>query len=262
MVWPVIGLSCLLALGALPRYFQEQSLNSHSKAQIAQAQTVSVTIARQSPSVEEFVLPGTTQAIQDAMIYARVDGYLHERYVDIGDKVHAGQILADIDTPELDQQVQAAESSVEQATANLDNVQQALRKAMADEKTAAANVHKAKTDLQYYTAEVGRYKLLSQQGAVSIEDFDTRTQAYNAGVANLDAMTESQRSAQASVRSAQAAVHVAEAALNTAQAQYQQISATRSFKKVTALLMVSSPSVTSMRERWSHQEAIQPIPYF
>jgi RND family efflux transporter MFP subunit len=122
-----------------------------------------------------------------------------------------------------------------QATSNLDNVKEGLKKAIDDERTAEANTHKAKTDLQFYTVEVGRYKLLSQQGAVSMEDLDTHTQAYNAGVANLDAMTHAEASARATIKSQTAAVRVADAALQTAKANYEQIAATRSFKKVTAL---------------------------
>jgi RND family efflux transporter MFP subunit len=230
----IVALCALIAFGALPRIIQQKLLVDHTKAEMAEAPYVSVVKAQPGAPIEEFTLPGTTQAIQDAPIYARVDGYLRDRYVNIGDIVHTGQVLADIDTPELDQQVAAAASAVEQARANLDNAQQALDKAKADEVTAAANVQKAKTDLQYYTAELGRYKELSQEGAVSYEDRDTKLQAYNGGVATLDALTWALKSAQATVKSATAAVHVAQAAMNAAQAQHDQYEATRSFKKVRA----------------------------
>jgi RND family efflux transporter MFP subunit len=235
LVLTIVVLVVLIAFGALPRFFQQKALVSRTNSEIAEAPHVSVVVAQTGPAIEEFSLPGATQAIQDAPIYARVDGYLRKRYVNIGDQVHAGEVLADIDTPELDQQVQAAASAVEQAAANLDNTRQALDKANADVRTAAANVAKAKTDLQYYTAELKRYKELSQQGAVSYEDRDTKLQAYNGGVATLDALNAAEKSAQASVNSAKAAVHVAQAAMNAAQAQHDQIEATRSFKKVRAL---------------------------
>jgi len=231
----IVVLAALIAFGALPRIFQQRELVSHTKAEITEAPHVSVAVAQPGPAIEEFTLPGATQPIQDAPIYARVDGYLRNRYVNIGDHVHAGEVLADIDTPELDQQVQSAASTVEQAKANLDNNRQALDKANADVRTAAANVAKAKTDLQYYTAELARYKQLVSEGAVSEEDRDTKLQAYNGGVATLDAMNAALKSAQASVNSAKAGVHVAQAALNAAQAQHDQFQATRSFKQVRAL---------------------------
>jgi RND family efflux transporter MFP subunit len=228
---PVIG---LLLFGSLPRFLQSKVLLDHTQSELKEAPFVAAIVAQPGPEIEEFTLPGNTQAIQDAPIYARVDGYLRDRYVNIGDLVHKGQVMAYIDTPELDQQVQAAASAVEQAKANLDNAQQALDKAMADANTAAANVRKAKTDLQYFTDELGRYEQLAKQGAVSYEDRDTRLQAYNAGAANLDAVVAAERSAQATVSSARAAVHVAEAAMHAAKAQHDQIEATRSFKKVLA----------------------------
>jgi RND family efflux transporter MFP subunit len=225
----------LVAFGALPRLNQQKELATITQQGLARAPAVSVTVAQPGPAVQEFTLPGTTQAIQDALIYARVSGYIHERYVDIGNRVHAGQVLASLDTPELDKQVLAAECAVAQAESNLENAGQMLAKSEADLKTAQANVRKARTDLNYYTTEDGRYKRLAGLGAVSQEDSDTHTQAYEAAASNLDALEASARAAQSGVRAAQAACRVAQAALKSAQAQRDQYKATQSFKKVTAL---------------------------
>ncbi len=234
LVLLLVACCSLVAFGAMPRILQQQALVDHTHAQLAQAPPVSVVIAQPGPAIQEFTLPGSTLAIQDAQIYARVNGYLRNRYVDIGDQVHTGQILADIDTPELDQQVQAAASAVEQAKANLDNARQALERAEADARAASANVRKARTDLDYYRTELGRYKGLAAEGAVSLEDRDTRLQAYNGGVSSLDSLIATEKSARASVNSARAAVHVAQAAMDAAQYQHDQYNATRSFKTVKA----------------------------
>jgi len=231
----VLGLAGLIVFGAMPRITQQHLLQEHTKEQSTQAPSVSTIVAQPGSPVQEFILPGATEAIQDAPIYSRVNGYLHKRYVNIGDLVHSGQVLADIETPEMDQQVLAAVSAEEQAKANLDNSREALDKTQADVRTAEANVRKSKTDLQFFTRELARYKTLVQQGAVSMEDTDSRVQAYNGGLATLDATTAAERSAQASVNSARAAVHVAQAAMNAAAAQRKQYEATQSFKKVTAL---------------------------
>ena len=66
--------------------------------------------------------PGTIQALTEAPILARADGYLRRRLVDIGDRV-SGQVLAEIEAPELDQQIHQAEAAIEQAQANLDHEQ-------------------------------------------------------------------------------------------------------------------------------------------
>lgn len=72
---------------------------------------------------EEIVLPGNIQAFTDAPIYARTSGYLKKWYVDIGGRVKNGQLLAEIDTPELDQQLQQARADLATAKANYDLAQ-------------------------------------------------------------------------------------------------------------------------------------------
>jgi RND family efflux transporter MFP subunit len=67
----------------------------------------------------EIVLPGNMQAFKDAPIYARTNGYLKAWYVDIGGRVKAGQLLAEIETPEVDQQLAQAEADLNTAKANL-----------------------------------------------------------------------------------------------------------------------------------------------
>jgi RND family efflux transporter MFP subunit len=231
----VIVFAGLVAFGALPRLAQHEALVNHTKKQLADNMSVSVTQATQASAVEQFTLPGATEAIQDAPIYARVNGYLHKRYVSIGDKVHAGQLLADIEVPEIDQQVSAAQSAVIQAEAGLDNAQEALKRAIYAYDTAAANVRKGRTDLQFYTAEVGRYTQLATEGAVSMETRDAQIQAYHGGKAVLDSLHGAESGAQAAVKSAKAAVNQAQAALDVAKANLSQVEATRSFRNVTAL---------------------------
>jgi RND family efflux transporter MFP subunit len=68
---------------------------------------------------QELVLPGNTQAFIDSPIYARTNGYLKRWYVDIGARVSKGQLLAEIETPELDQQLQQARAELGTAEANL-----------------------------------------------------------------------------------------------------------------------------------------------
>jgi RND family efflux transporter MFP subunit len=67
---------------------------------------------------QEIVLPGTTQAFSDTPIYARTNGYLKRWYVDIGAHVKQGQLLAEIDTPEIDQQLEQARADLKNAQAN------------------------------------------------------------------------------------------------------------------------------------------------
>ena len=80
--------------------------------------TVNVVGPKSGAPLEEIVLPGNTQAFSDTPIYARTNGYLKRWYVDIGAHVKQGQLLAEIETPEIDQQLEQARADLQTAEAN------------------------------------------------------------------------------------------------------------------------------------------------
>jgi RND family efflux transporter MFP subunit len=94
---------------------------SRLKLQTEQAAipSVNVVFPRQGTPTNEIVLPGVTQAFTDAAIYARTNGYLKRWYFDIGAHVKKDQLLVEIDTPEVDQQLQQARADLDTAQANL-----------------------------------------------------------------------------------------------------------------------------------------------
>jgi RND family efflux transporter MFP subunit len=94
-----------------------------SETQELAVATVSVAKPKRIAPQQEIVLPGNIQAFIDAPIYARTNGYLKRWYVDIGGRVKAGQLLAEIDTPEVDQQLQQARADLATAKANYDLAQ-------------------------------------------------------------------------------------------------------------------------------------------
>ena len=81
--------------------------------------TVAIVFPREGAPTQEIVLPGSTQAFSDAPIYARTNGYLKHWYFDIGAHVQKGQLLAEIETPEVDQQLLQARADLDTAQANL-----------------------------------------------------------------------------------------------------------------------------------------------
>jgi RND family efflux transporter MFP subunit len=81
--------------------------------------TVEVVFPREGAPTQEIVLPGNTQAFSDSPIYARTSGYLKHWYFDIGAHVQKGQLLAEIETPEVDQQLLQARADLDTAEANL-----------------------------------------------------------------------------------------------------------------------------------------------
>ncbi|MET0379867.1 MAG: efflux RND transporter periplasmic adaptor subunit [Spongiibacteraceae bacterium] len=97
-------------------------LRAHSRLADLTAVEAITTVAVMSPTPGgaegELILPGDMQALKDAPIYARTSGYVKTRLVDIGDQVKAGQVLAELDTPEVDQQMQQAAADLATAQAN------------------------------------------------------------------------------------------------------------------------------------------------
>jgi RND family efflux transporter MFP subunit len=80
--------------------------------------TVSVAVAQSGPAEEEIVLPGTVQAEYETTIYARTSGYVKRWSTDIGARVKAGDLLAEIESPEVDQQLRQARADLATAEAN------------------------------------------------------------------------------------------------------------------------------------------------
>src|ERR1700730_4132443 len=118
----VISLVALAIAGGVAGYGIIQ--RAHSAAQVAQwtdqqaAPTVALASLKRGPEVRKLTLPGTIQAYYRAAIYARVSGYLQSWQADIGAHVKAGQLLASIDIPDLDQQFAQAKADLATATAN------------------------------------------------------------------------------------------------------------------------------------------------
>ncbi len=106
-----------IASGVHSRLTAETRLRE--SAQASAIPYVDVVSPKASADADEIALPGSTSAFNDTPIYARTSGYVKHWYVDIGAHVKRGQLLATIETPELDQQLQQARADLENAEANL-----------------------------------------------------------------------------------------------------------------------------------------------
>ena len=180
----VIGLAVaavlliLLAIGAVPRV-----RNSHAlvlAAESVKTAVPAVSVGQPAPAPEGgLTLAATTQAIQDAIIYARTSGYLRRRHVDIGDRVQAGQLLAEIESPEIDQQLRQGRADLRQSERTLD-------------------LQKATLDLARVT--MGRYQAADAEKAVAIEALDQSVAAFRTAGASVAAAEANVESNQANVQ--------------------------------------------------------------
>ena len=194
-LWSItLGVTLLIVAAFLTGYIplrkRETVIRSEAREQEQALPRVDVLEVGRSAARNELVLPGNIQAVTEAPILARADGYIKSRMVDIGDRVRAGQSLAEIEAPELDQQVQ-------QAKANLEQTKAALEQALANQRQGKANAELARV-----TAD--RWKDLAGTGIVSRQENDQYQAQYQAQLANLDALDKAVAAARSNISAAEA----------------------------------------------------------
>jgi RND family efflux transporter MFP subunit len=185
LIAAAVGAVALLGLGIVPRIVRDHALSRQKQLEANAVPSVYVTEAAQPPARVTVQLSGTLSAITEAPVLARVDGYLKQRMVDIGDRVHSGQVLGIIAAPDLDEQVAQAGALVLQSRANLEQSKAALDQAKDNAGIAAI------------TAE--RWAALVKKGAVSRQANDNYQFAYSAQVAEVGVAAASMNAATNSV---------------------------------------------------------------
>ena len=155
-------LGILIALGIRTRVHAEEALatRAHEDAVLS----VAITTPVQGAAAQEITLPANTQAFIDTPIYARTSGYLRKWYADIGTRVHTGELLAEIETPELDQQVKQAQSELA---------------------TAQANQQIAQITSERWTKLLAKNAVSKQETDQATSDFRARQSALSAAEANV-----------------------------------------------------------------------------
>jgi membrane fusion protein (multidrug efflux system) len=121
----IIGIIAMIAFVFL--FINSHEKRKHREEEAKKASAVKPPVVRISqshkpPDTTVLLLPGNLQGIRETSLYARVNGFVKNWYVDIGDKVKAGQLLAELETPELDQQLDQAKASLDLATTSYDRV--------------------------------------------------------------------------------------------------------------------------------------------
>jgi RND family efflux transporter MFP subunit len=114
-----VALSGALAAGTVPRLRQDEVVNAQAAAVASSLPRVTVAVARSEAATAERVLPGNALPLLEAALYARTNGYVKARHVDIGDRVTQGQLLAEISAPDVDDQLAQARANLLLAQSNL-----------------------------------------------------------------------------------------------------------------------------------------------
>jgi RND family efflux transporter MFP subunit len=199
----VVGMGVLYVTGTLPRLWHDKEIQSAAAAKAAAPLVVTTALAHRSPAEAQRGLPGNALPMLETSLYARTNGYIQERLVDIGDRVKADQRLAMIAAPDVDDQLVQSKADLQQAEANLNlnkaNAElarttltrdrsagliavpaQQLDQDQATYDTAQASVKAAEASILVYKATVQRYAdLVSFQeikapfdGVITVRNYD------------------------------------------------------------------------------------------
>ena len=186
----VAGFAAAFFTGYRPMVARQTALAKEATAGTSDLPVVNVAIVERATGGSELVLTGNIQAVTEAAILARATGYIKKRYVDIGDRVKEGQVVADVDAPELDQQVRQAKAVVDQASSSLEQ--------------ASANVLQGRTNAEMARLTSQRWNSLVARGAVARQDADQYAAQYEAQKASVQALEKAVSAARSNVAAAEA----------------------------------------------------------
>jgi RND family efflux transporter MFP subunit len=175
----------LITIGALPRLARQREALAAVQESPVNHPVVTIIHPQKGQATSELLLPGNIQPLYSAAVYARTEGYIERRNVDIGSNVKAGQVLAVISSPEVDQQLLQARATLAQSQASLQQARAALEQS------------KANAELARLTKE--RDLPLGEKHAISQQNVDEVVQAYSARVADVSAAEANILAAQANV---------------------------------------------------------------
>ena len=176
--------------GYRPRQRREMVLAAESTAGAQSLPAVTLAMVKRADTTASLVLPGNIQAVTEAPVLARATGYIRKRLADIGDHVAAGQVLAEIEAPELDQQIKQASASVAQADAAVQQAEAGLEQGRANEKLAHATAL--------------RFEPLFRKGVISRQDNETYQAQWAAQQASVQALEKAIAAAQSNGAAARA----------------------------------------------------------
>jgi RND family efflux transporter MFP subunit len=171
--------ACLVTVGIVPRVLHQSAMAAEEHAQEQTPARVTVVRAERSTETASVVLPGSVEPLQETDVYARANGYVRKWFFDIGAHVKRGEVMADLEVPDIDKELKQGE-----ATAN----------------QARAQIRQAETQLELARITNQRYAALGPSGVVTQQEVDQYRAGYDAQQANVAAAEAAHGSALANVQ--------------------------------------------------------------
>ena len=194
-IWAIfLGVAVLIVVGFLSGYIPLQKrraiIAAEARDEAQSVPRVEVMKVGRADGKSQIELPGNIQAITEAPLLARSDGYVKRRLADIGDRVRTGQLLAEIEAPEMDEQLRQAKAALQQAHAAVDQAQ--------------ANYERGKADEGLAKVTAQRWAALLAKGAVSRQENDRYQAEYQALAAATKALEKAVAVQRSNVAAAEA----------------------------------------------------------
>ena len=229
-------MGAILALLATGAYFRFQdpseSANGASPSQAGLRQVNVATPERTSAG--DITLPATIQAYQSADLFARANGFLKAWHVEIGTEVTKGQVLAEIETPELDQELTQSIALLKQGQAEYQQAVAELEEAKADVSLAEANVLKARANVDFAVSQANRSKSLLNSRAVSREEYESTLRDRDARSADLESTKADLTRKKTNLGTRQAIIESRAAVVGNREANVQRLRDLTGFQKIVA----------------------------
>ena len=229
-------LAALIGIAAVGAgaYAKTRQVTPTPAVETATGRTVTVTSPTKTDVAAELILPVQTLPNEQATLFPRVDGYVAKWHADRGTQVAAGQLLAEIDAPELDQQVRQAAAVLERGRAVIGQLKADREQATAEAESAEAQIQLAEADGVLAGQELERITSATRSGVASRGDQDTFTRNRDAAAARL-AVAKADASAKAKlVVSRDAAIVTQEATVLALEADLARLKELQKFKRVVA----------------------------
>jgi RND family efflux transporter MFP subunit len=194
-IWAIFLCLIVLAIiaflaGYRPLVQRRNIIAAEAREQDRALPRVEVVEVRRAPDKSVIELPGNIQPIAEAPILARADGYLQRRLADIGDRVRSEQLLAEINAPEMTEQIQQAKATLQQAQASVDQ--------------AVANYERGQADEELGRVTAIRWAALVAKGVVSRQENDRYQSEYRSLAAATRALEKALAVQRSNVAAAQA----------------------------------------------------------
>jgi membrane fusion protein, multidrug efflux system len=172
------ALGALVSLGVVPRIQSRAALAEDERRAATEVGKVRVARAERGTDTGGLALPGTVQPLQETQVYARASGYVRKWNVDIGAEVKRGQVMVELDVPDIDEQLRQAEAAANQSR---------------------AGIAQAKSQLELARTTNRRYTTLAPSGVVSQQEVEQYQSSFEVQQANVTAAEAAYLSAEANV---------------------------------------------------------------